>query len=138
MSGFQPFAYVIVRGGRPRPRTEGSQIKTWGEQQRRIQAVCVRNPAHPSRSDPGHAGCNSVALAQLCRAIFEQASQRPIYISKTEEAEVVGADLSPSTEFQIYKGGGETPPRPPELPYPITVVCSGLILYSTRTSPGWP
>lgn len=25
----------------------------------------------------------------------------------------------------------------PYMRYPITVVCSGLILYSTRTSPGW-
>src|SRR5271165_1948445 len=101
--------------GRRRPRNAGSRISTQRKQRSRIQPVRIDKPSHAPRSDSSNAVRNTISLAQFCGAFFQQADQRPVHIAEAKKAEIEGADG-----------------------YPITCVCSGVILYSTRTSPGWP
>jgi len=77
----------------------------------------VRNPAQPPRSYAGNPPCDA-ACTQLRFAVHEQTHQRPVHVAEAEQAQVVGMIGSLQSA------------------YPIVVVCSGLTLYITRTSPG--
>ena len=98
-----------------------------------------------------------MAGAEFLRAVFEEADQGPVDVAEAEEAEVVGADGNLLESVPLSGCAGETPPLQPagrrryfpplrgpmklgyrqrlsphqscrNVSYPITVVCSGLIL----------
>ena len=77
-----------------------------GEAARARQAIGIGDPAQSAGGNSGDAERDAVTLAQLRRAVFKQPDESPIDVAKSQKAEIVIADRR----------------------YPITVVCSGLIL----------
>src|SRR5579862_2547362 len=99
--------------GRPRSRKCRWRIRIQFSQGTYIKPVRIRDPSQPSRCDSRDAKRNSATLAEFLRAVQKQLHQRAVNIAKPEEAEVVSADGMSHTG---------------DVAYPITVVCSGLIL----------
>jgi hypothetical protein len=89
-----------------------------------------------------------VARAEFFGAVFEETDESPVDVAVAQEAEVVGADGSLLDSVLAGRCEGKMPSRQParrrryfafgwryvavgplgRLTYPITVVCSGLIL----------
>jgi len=65
----------------------------------------IRNPPQPPRSDPSNSPSNP-PLAKLQRLFLQKLHQRAIYVSESQQAEIVGLNR-------------ESPA------YPIMFVCSG-------------
>jgi hypothetical protein len=121
LGGFQPGLYI---GGSRRDigntRSSwwefagGGASATWIE----IYTICIRNPSQPPRSNSRDAKGDCISLAQFGSPVLEQPRKRAIDVAETEKAEIERA----------YGEVLEPPRLKPEVPYPITVQCSGLIL----------
>jgi len=90
-----------------------------------IKTIRVSDPAQTPGCDSRNAKSDSVERAERFFPVDQKLRERPVDVAEAEEAKVVDANVGfSSTTTSVVPGG--LPPLP-EL-YPITVVCSGVIL----------
>lgn len=107
-----------------------------------MYTVRICNPSQAARSDSRDLECDSVSLAKLGRPVLKKPCKRAIDVAEAEKAEIERADgeALEQTRFQSLECQSSMLQESTALletrnlkletlkSYPITVVCSGVIL----------